>query len=58
MKITEKRAKTSHAPPHGKHRPEQQQQVEHEEAIGDVDKYGKRVGAGFEKRMAASYSLF
>jgi hypothetical protein len=35
---------------------QQQQQVEHEDAIGDVQEDGERVSAGFEKRMAASYA--
>jgi flagellar biosynthesis/type III secretory pathway protein FliH len=52
MKMTEKKAKT--ATPHLRETPEQRQQVEHEEAIEDAGKDGKRVGAGFEKRMAAS----
>jgi hypothetical protein len=52
--MTEKRAET--ATPHLREAPEQQKQVEHEEAIGDAGKDGKRVGAGFEKRMAASYA--
>jgi hypothetical protein len=51
---TEKKAET--ATPHIREAPEQQQQVEHEEAIEDAGKYGKRVGAGIEKRMAASYA--
>jgi hypothetical protein len=50
--MTEKRAKT--ATPHLRETPEQRQQVEHEDAIEDAGKDGKRVGAGFEKRMAAS----
>jgi hypothetical protein len=52
--MTEKKAKT--ATPHLRETPEQRQQVEHEDAIEDAGKYGKRVGAGFEKRMAASYA--
>jgi hypothetical protein len=44
MKMTEKRAET--ATPHLREAPEQQQQVEHEEAIEDAGKDGKRVGAG------------
>jgi hypothetical protein len=47
--MTEKRAET--ATPHLQEAPEQQQQVEHEEAIEDAGKYGKRGGAGFEKRI-------
>jgi hypothetical protein len=47
MKTTEKRAKT--ATPHTREAPEQQQQVEHEDAIGDAEEDGERVGAGFEK---------
>jgi hypothetical protein len=54
MKMTEKRAET--ATPHLREAPEQRQQTEHEEAIEDAGKDGKRVGAGFEKRMAASYA--
>jgi hypothetical protein len=54
MKMTEKKAET--ATPHLRETPEQQQQVEPEEAIEDAGKDGKRVGAGFEKRMAASYA--
>jgi hypothetical protein len=54
MKMTEKRAET--ATPHLRKAPEQQQQVEHEEAIEDAGKDGKHVGAGFEKRIAASYA--
>jgi hypothetical protein len=54
QRMTEKKAKT--ATPHLREIPEQRQQIEHEEAIEDVGKYGKRVGAGFEKRMAASYA--
>jgi hypothetical protein len=52
LKMTDKRAKT--ATPHLREAPEQQQQIEPEEAIEDAGKDGKRVGAGFEKRMAAS----
>ena len=52
--MTEKRAET--ATPHFQEAPKQQQQVEHEDAIGDVEEDGERVGAGFEKRMAASYA--
>jgi hypothetical protein len=52
--MTEKRAES--ATPHLREAPEQQQQVEHEEAIEDAGKDGKRVGAGFEKRTAASYA--
>jgi hypothetical protein len=54
QRITEKKAKT--ATPHLRETPEQRQQVEHEDAIEDAGKDGKRVGAGFEKRMAASYA--
>jgi hypothetical protein len=54
MKMTEKRDET--ATPHLREAPEQQQQVEPEDAIGDVEEDGERVGAGFEKRMAASYA--
>jgi hypothetical protein len=46
VKMTEKRAET--ATPHLREAPEKQQQVEHEDAIGDLGKDGKRVGAGFE----------
>jgi hypothetical protein len=52
--MTEKRAET--ATPHLREAPEQLQQVEHEDAIGDAEGDGERVGAGFEKRMAASYA--
>jgi hypothetical protein len=46
--MTEKKAKT--ATPHLRETPEQQQQqIEHDEAIEDAGKDGKRVGAGFEK---------
>jgi hypothetical protein len=48
--MTEIRAET----PHLREAPEQQQRVEHEDAIGDAGKDGKRVGAGFEKRMQTS----
>jgi hypothetical protein len=44
MKMTEKRAKT--ATPHLREAPEQQQQIKHEDAIGDVGEDGERVGAG------------
>jgi hypothetical protein len=54
QKMTEKKAKT--ATPHFRETPEQRQQIEHEDAIEDAGKYGKRVGAGIEKRMAASYA--
>jgi hypothetical protein len=54
MKMTEKRAKRT--TPHLREAPEQQQQVEHEDAIGDAGEDAERVGAGFEKRMAASYA--
>jgi hypothetical protein len=54
MKMTEKRAEMATA--HLREAPEQQQQVQHEEAIEDAGKDGKRVGAGFDKRMAASYA--
>jgi hypothetical protein len=54
QRMTEKKAKT--ATPHLRETPEQRQQVEHEDAIEDAGKDGKRVGAGFEKRMAASYA--
>jgi hypothetical protein len=50
--MTEKKAKT--ATPHLRETPEQQQQVEHEDAIEYAGKGGKRVGAGFEKRMGSS----
>jgi hypothetical protein len=56
MKMTEKRAET--ATPHLREAPEQQQQVEHEEAIEDAGKDGKRVGAGFEKRKDPLNSAF
>jgi hypothetical protein len=49
--MTEKKAKT--ATPHLRETPEQRQQIEHEVAIEDAGKDGKRVGAGFEKRMAS-----
>ena len=52
--MTEKRAET--ATPHFREALEQQQRVEQEDAIRDVGKDGKRVGAGFEKRMATSYA--
>jgi hypothetical protein len=55
QRMTEKKAKT--ATPHLQVTPEQRQQIEHEDAIEDAGKDGKRVGAGFEKRMAASYAL-
>jgi hypothetical protein len=54
QRMTEKNAKT--ATPHLRETPEQRQQVEHEDAIEDAGKDGKLVGAGFEKRMAASYA--
>jgi hypothetical protein len=54
QRMTEKKAKT--ATPHLRETPEQRQQVEHEDAIEDAGKDGKLVGAGFEKRMAASYA--
>jgi hypothetical protein len=54
MKMTEKGTET--ATPHHREAPEQQQQIEHEDAIEDAGKDEKRVGAGFEKRMAASYA--
>jgi hypothetical protein len=54
MKMTEKRAET--VTPHLREAPEPQQQFEHEDAVGDVEEDGKRVGAGSEKRMAASYA--
>jgi hypothetical protein len=50
QRMTEKKAKT--ATPHLRETPE----IEHEDAIEDAGKDGKRVGAGFEKRMAASYA--
>jgi hypothetical protein len=49
QRMTEEKAKT--ATPHLRETPEQRQQVEHEDAIEDAGKDGKRVGAGFEKRM-------
>jgi hypothetical protein len=55
QRMTEKKAKT--ATPHLRETPEQRQQVEHKDAIEDAGKDGKRVGAGFEKRMAASEKL-
>jgi hypothetical protein len=54
QRMTEKKAKT--ATSHLRETPEQRQQTEHEDAIEDAGKDGKRVGAGFEKRMAASRS--
>jgi hypothetical protein len=54
QRTTEKKAKT--ATPHLRETPEQRQQIEHEDAIEDAGKDGRRVGAGFEKRMAASYA--
>jgi hypothetical protein len=54
QRMTEKKAKT--ATPHLRETPEQRQQIEHEDAIEDAGKDGRRVGAGFEKRMAASYA--
>jgi hypothetical protein len=44
--MTEKKANT--ATPHLRETPEQRQQVEHEDAIEDAGKDGKRVGAGFD----------
>jgi hypothetical protein len=55
MKMTEKNAKT--ATPHLRETPEQRQQIEHEDAIEDAGKDGKRVGAGFEKRIGPSFPL-
>jgi hypothetical protein len=45
QRMTEKKAKT--ATPHLRETPEQRQ-IEHEDAIEDAGKDGKRVGAGFE----------
>jgi hypothetical protein len=42
QRMTEKKAKT--ATPHLRETPEQRQQVEHEDAIEDAGKDGKRVG--------------
>jgi hypothetical protein len=60
-KMTEKRAKTAtpHVPPGGV----TQQQVEHEDAIGDVEEDGERVmvscwfRAGFEKEPPAKFGI-
>jgi hypothetical protein len=50
------REKGRNATPHLREAPEQQQQVEHEDAMGDVEEDGERVGAGFEIRMATKYA--
>jgi hypothetical protein len=53
MKMTEKRAET--ATPHLRKAPEQQQQVEHEDAIGDVVKKMKNAWV-LVSSYAASYA--
>jgi hypothetical protein len=53
--MTEKKAKTATPTPPG-NAGTAAADIEHEEAIEDAGKYGKRVGAAFEKRMAASYA--